>query len=172
MSSSEQLIKKLRMTAHPEGGYYRETYRDQRVISLPEEVYEGGERAASTAIHYLLAGSDMSTWHRIKSDEIWHFCAGCPVVINVIDLEGKWLELVVGAPGSHPAARYQQVVPAGVWFSAKPLDADHFSLVTCTVAPGFDFRDFELGEEAGLIQEYPEYAAKIKLFCRSESSAF
>jgi predicted cupin superfamily sugar epimerase len=130
--SASDLIRLLDLKPHPEGGHYRETFRDS--------VANQG-RAASTAIYFLLAAGEESRWHRIDSVEIWHWYGGAPLLLSV-SVDG--LELVRLRLGTDLAAgeRPQAFVPGGAWQTAKSLGA--WTLVGCTVAPGFDFEKFEL----------------------------
>lgn len=152
--SAASLIDRLQMQPHPEGGYYRETYRSSCVIELPDLF--PGPRSASTGIYYLLERGDFSAFHRIKSDEMWHFYAGDPIIVHVLHAshEGRYERIELG----HGLV-YQAVVPAGAWFASE--SAGEFSLVGCTVAPGFDFADFEMAERSRLIKDFPEYADLI-----------
>jgi predicted cupin superfamily sugar epimerase len=121
-----------------------------------------GERAASTAIYFLLRAGDVSALHRIASDEVWHFHAGAPLRIVCLDARGHTdvhLGLDLGA-GHAP----QAMVPAGTWFGAR--SEGDFTLVSCTVAPGFDFADFEMGDRAALERDYPDHAEVIRAFTR------
>lgn len=142
--AATQLIRSLDLKPHPEGGYYRETYRSQQ--RLVDE--DGRTREASTAIYYMLCGSDYSAWHRIRSDELWHFHAGSPVDVHVI-AAGGIVTHRLGDPLRHVGAAFQAMVPAGHWFAAERVDlgdgAD-FALVGCTVAPAFQFSEFELAD--------------------------
>lgn len=128
-----QIIKLLNLRPHPEGGWYGETFR--------AEAQDGG-RPSSTAIYYLLEADQVSAWHRVDADEVWHYYAGSPLVLTLSPPDG------VGAKSLHLGSdlmagqRPQAVVPAGWWQAAESLGA--FSLVGCTVAPGFDFAGFEL----------------------------
>lgn len=131
------LIKQLRLKQHPEGGYYRETYRSKEFIpakALPRRFND--RRTFSTAIYFLITKERPSAFHRIKSDELWHFYQGDPVEITMILKNKKKKKIILGS------GEFQAVIPAGLWFSAKTLG--QYSLVGCTVAPGFDFADFQL----------------------------
>ena len=133
-----QLIRSLDLLPHPEGGHFRETYRAIETVPTPR-----GPRAASTAILFLLAAGERSCWHRIRSDEAWHHHGGGGLVVYELCLAGSVRRTRLGldlAAGERP----QHVVPAGHWFAAEPAPASPWSLVSCTVAPGFDFADFEL----------------------------
>jgi len=159
-------IEKLGLQPHPEGGYYRETYRAKLEIdreALPAAF--GGNRPVSTAIYFLLDGDDFSALHRLRSDEIWHFYAGGGLVVEVIDQAGTRSSILLG---SDPEAGevFQAGVKAGCWFGSRVRDAGTFALVGCTVAPGFDFADFEMGERAELVGKYPEHRKVIEQLTR------
>ncbi|ARN80214.1 cupin domain-containing protein [Methylocystis bryophila] len=134
MIAAEEVIRALSLKPHPEGGFFRETFRDE----------PRGERAASTAIYYLLPQGEISRWHRIDAAEIWHFYAGAPLELS---LSEEGLEASRHLLGADLAAgeRPQLVAPPGWWQSAKSLGA--WTLVGCTVAPGFEFSRFELAPE-------------------------
>ena len=163
-------IEKLSLVPHPEGGWYRETYRAEEIIQRQKkEKTQGGEppaekenifRSAATAIYFLLEGKQISKLHRIASDEIWHFYDGGPLVIAMISPEGRAAEICLGRnpeKGEMP----QAVVPAGVWFGAFLAQPDSFALVGCTVAPGFEFRDLEFADPAVLPRQFSEHRALI-----------
>lgn len=143
-SGAELLIAQLRLEPHPEGGHFRETYRARELVST-----ERGMRAASTAILFLLVAGRWSRWHRIRSDEVWHHHAGSGLRIYELSPQGQ---VRLTSLGSDLAAgeQLQHVVPAGRWFAAEPDASLPWSLVGCTVAPGFDFADFELASATQL----------------------
>jgi predicted cupin superfamily sugar epimerase len=148
-----ELVDRLQLTPHPEGGYFRETYRAKESIgpaALPRRF--NGERSISTAIYFLLEAGQCSHLHRIRSDEVWHFYAGDPLDVVEIDAAGRLKTTRLGGD-----LLYQHTVPGGVWFGATPAPGGRFALVGCTVAPGFDFADFELADRAALIREYPRH---------------
>ena len=142
--SATELIQQLQLVPHPEGGHFRETYRANLMVQTP-----WGERAASTAIHYLLQADEWSCWHRIRSDEAWHHHGGGALLLYEINAEGAARECRLGLNLS-TGERLQHVVPAGSWFAATPAPGSRWSLVSCTVAPGFDFADFELADAGQL----------------------
>ena len=155
-------VEKFAMQPHPEGGYFVETYRSAELIpkaGLPERF--GEARSFSTAIYFLLESHHVSAFHRIASDEVWHFYAGGPLEIFVITPTS---ELTVIRLGNNPEQGdvFQAVVPAGCWFGSKPAPGTDFSLVGCTVAPGFDFADFEMASREDLLQEFPQYREVIE----------
>ena len=159
-------IKTLELQAHPEGGFYRQTYRADLV--LPAEALSpqfSGPRAASTAIYFLLDGENFSAFHRLRSDELWHFYVGAPVLIHVIGESGEYSRILLG---SDPDAgeTLQAVVKAGCWFASHLTDKESFALVGCTVAPGFDFADFELAKREELTRLYPQHRELIEKVTR------
>jgi len=145
-------IDHLGLSPHPEGGYYRVTYKSDLIIA---------NRPASTAIYFLLHGRDFSAFHRIASDELWHFYAGSALVVYVIEPNGECSELHLGNDGV-----FQGVVRAGCWFASRLKDAASYALVGCTVAPGFDFADFELARCSELIRAYPKHRQLIEELTR------
>jgi predicted cupin superfamily sugar epimerase len=148
-----EIVNRLELAPHPEGGYFRETYRASESLgALPRRF--NGARSISTAIYFLLEAGQCSHLHRIRSDEVWHFYAGDPLIVVEIDAAGSLKTTRLGGDLAAGAV-YQHVVPAGVWFGAIPADGGRFSLVGCTVAPGFDFADFELADREKLLAEYP-----------------
>lgn len=162
----QQIIEKLGLEPHPEGGYYKEVYRSKREIdqgSLSEDFI--GKRNYSTSIYFMLTSYTFSAFHRIKQDEIWHFYMGSPIRLHSLSPNGIHEESIIGLDlvnGQIP----QLVVLAGDWFAAELLEEDSFALVGCTVSPGFDFRDFELAEQEKLAEEYPEHRFLIEQFTR------
>nr|WP_299001113.1 cupin domain-containing protein [uncultured Allomuricauda sp.] len=167
MKDIDFLIKKFNLQPHPEGGYFKETYRSVGAIeenSLPT-IYNG-KRNYSTCIYFLLTSDTFSAFHKIKQDEIWHFYAGSPLKLFMISDEGDYSEQIIGADfksGQFP----QFVVPGGYWFGAKTLESDSYSFVGCTVSPGFDFKDFVLPSQAELLEKFPQHEAIIKELTRS-----
>jgi uncharacterized protein len=164
-------IKKLQLEPHPEGGYFLQTYRSSVTIER-EALPQGftGPRASSTAIYFLLEGRNFSAFHRLRSDEVWHFYAGSPLIVHVIDPRGKHSAIVLG---SDPEVEQtlQAVVPAGSWFASHVWDWKSFALVGCTVAPGFDFEDFELGRRAELTAAFPQHQELIERLTRVKVKA-
>ena len=159
-------IDKLQLIPHPEGGYYRQTYRAELTVereALPPEF--GGKRAVSTAIYFLLEGPDFSAFHRLRSDEIWHFYAGSALVVHVIAEDGRHSEILLGS-NAEAGEVFQAVVKAGCWFGSRLRDPRSFALVGCTVSPGFDFADFELAKRDELVQLYPQHRAIVRALTR------
>ncbi len=149
----EELVRALGLRPHPEGGAYRETYRAQLQVQTPR-----GLRAAGTAIYYLLARGEYAAWHRVASDEVWHFYDGAPLKLYLLGEQG--LETVVLGREVARGERPQAVVPAGVLQAAAPQG--DYTLVGCTVAPGFDFADWELPPTEALLARYPEHAELVR----------
>lgn len=151
--TAEELISIYRLRPHPEGGFYRETYRSSGKTA--------GGRNFCTAIYFLLPAGCKSRLHRIQSDELWHFYMGGPLTVARVCQDGSVERAVLGgdaAAGQVP----QHVVPAGSWFGAYPEPGTKFSFVGCTVSPGFDFADFELADSAALLEQYPGAKELIK----------
>jgi predicted cupin superfamily sugar epimerase len=159
-------IRHLDLLPHPEGGYYKETYRssinvDGNILS-PHMV---GVRQLATAIYFLLEENNFSAFHRIRSDETWHFYSGDPLeVIELLD-SGEVRKTVVGSNPDR-AQFVQYTVKAGTWFGSRVLQGGNFSLVGCTVYPGFDFIDFEMGTRSGLMQRFPHQKEIIEQLTR------
>jgi uncharacterized protein len=151
---------------HPEGGYYKEIYRAKGNIAaeaLPHLFT--GERSFSTAIYFLLEKGNFSAFHRIKSDECWHFYAGERLIVHVIEEDGNYYKLLLGK-NLKDGETFQAVVPAGAWFASEPAAESDFCFVGCTVAPGFDFEDFELAFADELTAKYPQHESLIRRLCR------
>ena len=166
IKSAQYWIDRLNLIAHPEGGYYRETYRSQLSIAreaLPPQFT--GSRLVSTAIYFLLDGENFSAFHRLRSDELWHFYAGSPITIHVIEPDGGYSAIHLG---SDPEAGdvLQAAVKAGHWFASHVRDPRSFALAGCTVAPGFDLADFELGKRQELVRLYPQHRNLIESLTR------
>jgi predicted cupin superfamily sugar epimerase len=154
-------IEKLGLTPHVEGGAFREVYRSELVIprtSLP--LFFQGNRSASTSIYFLLEYGQFSAFHRIASDELWHFYYGDPLLVYEITHGGRMITHRLGQD-PEKGESFQTTVKAGSWFASAPAYGSEYSLVGCTVAPGFDFEDFELARRESLSQMYPQHAAII-----------
>ena len=159
-------MEKLQLEPHPEGGYFRQTYRSDVVIAR-EALPLGftGTRAASSAIYFLLEEENFSAFHRLRSDEVWHFYSGAPVLVHVIAQDGEYSSILLGCDleeGQVP----QAVVRAGCWFASHVADWKSFAVVGCTVAPGFDFADFEMGKRAELVARFPRQRELIERLTR------
>jgi predicted cupin superfamily sugar epimerase len=134
--TAADVIRLLDLKPHPEGGHFRETFRDTRIVN---------GRAVSTAIYFLLARSERSHWHRVDAVEVWHYYAGSPLALEISQHGSAAIERVTLGPDLVAGERPQAVVPAGGWQAAASLG--DWTLVGCTVAPGFEFAGFELAAE-------------------------
>jgi predicted cupin superfamily sugar epimerase len=163
MKPASYWIEKYNLMPHPEGGYFTETYRAAEWIgqdALPARF--GGPRAYSTGIYFLLEVPHFSAFHRIKSDEMWHFYTGDPLNIFIIHPHSGELEVVKLGSDPEAGAIFQTVVPAGAWFASRPAPGSTYAFVGCRVAPGFDFQDFEMAERDVLINEFPAHETLIE----------
>jgi uncharacterized protein len=166
MISAESLVKKYSLRKHPEGGYYKECYRSSDILprkALPSR-YKG-DRNCSTSILYLLRAGSISRLHKLNSDEVWHFYLGGPLELLQITPSGKSNIVLLGQDVA-AGQKVQYVVPAGHWFGARPARRTVYSFVGCTVAPGFDFADFELANPEDLSSAFPALKEKILSFSR------
>ena len=150
----ELLIHELNLIPHPEGGFYRETFRSK-------EVLKDINRNLVTAIYFLLQSEDISHFHRIKSDEHWFFHAGSPLVVHTLDKNGHHKHLVGLELNKGETPHF--IVPKNTIFGSQVLEKNSFSLVSCLVSPGFDFADFELIKRAELLKEFPQYKEIIEI---------
>ncbi|MFL6427423.1 MAG: cupin domain-containing protein [Acidobacteriaceae bacterium] len=165
MEAAQHWIDHLNLEPHPEGGWYRQTYGAP--LLLPQAALPGypGNRAASTAIYFLLTGDQFSALHRLRSDEVWHFYAGSGLIVHVIEPDGAYSEILLGS-NTNSDEQFQDVVPAGCWFGSSLRHPDTYALVGCTVAPGFDFADFEMAQRDDLTARYPQHRAIIERLTR------
>lgn len=165
--NAQQYIRHLSLQPHPEGGYYREVYRSAGTLSadcLPPGF--DGKRHFCTSIYYLLEEGDFSAFHRINSDELWHFYAGGTLVLHLLDENFGYQQLLLG-DALLDQNQFQVVMPSGVWFAAEPAPGTGFTLAGCTVSPGFDFRDFQMAKGEALQLRYPEHKELITRLCRT-----
>jgi hypothetical protein len=151
------IVEALNLQPHPEGGFYKETYRSAGEISsdaLGDEY--SGNRNYCTCIYFLLTSGNFSAFHRILQDEIWHFYEGSRLSLHVLSKDGDYQKIAIGndfSAGEVP----QYVVSGGDWFAAEIEDEDTYALVGCTVSPGFDFDDFELTPRQELLKLFPQH---------------
>jgi hypothetical protein len=155
-------IKKLKLEKHPEGGYFTNTYASDKKIDLLDF---DGLRSTCTAIYYLLAGNQFASFHIMKSDEIWHFYSGSSLTLHMIDSRGEIEQILVG-PNFDRGERFQVIIKSGSWFAASINNKNSYSLVGCTVSPGFDYRDWKLGDRKKLLQQYPQHNKIIKKYTK------
>lgn len=166
MKAAKNLITTLDLQPHPEGGWFRETYRAPEVISspaLPDRF--AASRNFSTAIYFLLTADTFSAFHRLKSDEMWHFYSGSTLIVHVLSPEGAYTPIRLGSQ-LEAGDRFQCVVPRGCWFAASLAVPDTYALVGCTVTPGFDFADFEMADRKELLSRYPQHWELIRRLTR------
>lgn len=161
-STADYYIQKLELTSHIEGGAFKEIYRSDLILSQANLTsYHKGNRNVSTAIYFLLKEGQFSAFHKIASDEMWHFYDGDPLCIYEITNSGILTKHLLGRDIDNGQS-FTCVIKAGSWFGSRCEVKDGFSLVGCTVAPGFDFEDFELAEREELSKEFPDYISLIK----------
>jgi predicted cupin superfamily sugar epimerase len=161
MITAEKIIKLLGLKSHPEGGYYRETYRSDEIIgkgALPERYT--GNRRCGTAIYYLLTLETFSAIHRIKTDEIYHFYLGDPVEVVQLLPDGSGRVVTLGNDIAG-GAQVQTVVSRGTWHGSRLAEGGKYALLGTTVAPGFEFADSEVGRRSDLIHSYPSFSDTI-----------
>ncbi|MEM1136293.1 MAG: cupin domain-containing protein [Bacteroidota bacterium] len=159
-------IEKLGLQKHPEGGYYKENYKSDEYYQstyLPQRY--GGDRSFSTGIYFLITSDDFSSLHKIASDEMWHFYSGSPLTIYAFN-DNHYFEIQLGS-NFDAGQVFQAVVPAGYWFGSRTQEPNSYSLVGCTVAPGFDFDDFELAKRTSLQKSFPQHKKLIEQLTRS-----
>lgn len=166
MITPQQLIQQFNLQQHPEGGWYKETYKSTELLpqaALPQRF--NCDRSFSTAIYFLLEQGNFSAFHKIKSDECWHFYAGESLAVYIINLQGA-LNIIELGNDINKGQIFQYVVPANCWFASRPAAESNFCFVGCTVAPGFDFEDFELADADELSKLYPQHSDIIHELCR------
>ena len=166
MNNALYLIHKLGLREHPEGGYFTETYRSDRVV---KSMGQFGPRSLCSSIYYLLSGHQFSSFHSLESDEIWHFYLGNSLTMHIIEVGGKSTEVILGASLEKGEA-FQGVVKSNSWFAASVNDCSSFSLVGCTVSPGHDIRDWRLGDRDALTKLYPQHKEMIQKYTQAPSA--
>ncbi|MDD8025854.1 MAG: cupin domain-containing protein [Acidobacteriota bacterium] len=160
-AEAQAWIRRLDLTPHAEGGYFREIYRSME--AMPRAALPGrfpGDRVFSTSIYFLLAAGQVSLFHRLRSDEIWHHYEGGPAVLHVLDPGSGYQRLVLGRDAGRGQS-HQRILPAGCWFGAELDVSASFLLAGCTLAPGFEYADFELAGRAALTADFPGQAGLI-----------
>ena len=157
---TKKYIKQLQLKKHPEGGYYKEVYRSGESV-LPAHLPQRykSSRNFSTSIYFLLEGKQFSSFHLLQSDELWHFYDGSAVLLYIINQKG---ELTVKKLGRGDGSELQLTIEKQNWFAAELEDKKSFSLFGCTVSPGFEFEDFELGKRDTLVKKFPQHSVLIK----------
>lgn len=166
MKSVKELVEILDLQPHPEGGYFKEVYRSKDEIKL-----EGlpnrypSARCFGTSIYYLLEGEQFSAFHKIQSDETWHFYLGSSLVLHLINEKGEYSKIILGQ-NLEEGEQFQFTIPFNTWFAAEVKDKNSFSLVGCTVSPGFEFEDFEMGERSELMKNFPDQKSIVERLSR------
>lgn len=166
MDNVDYLIKVLGLQPHPEGGYFKEIYRSSGEINSESlDSRYVGNRNYATSIYFLLTSDTFSAFHKINQDEIWHFYDGSPIKIHMISETGDYSNVIVGK-NLKQGEKLQFVVPGGYWFAANVINNNDYSLVGCTVSPGFDFKDFQLAKRNDLIKMFPQHKNILTQFTR------
>ena len=167
-SKAQKYIKQLQLKKHPEGGYFKEVYRSGEII-LPEHLPKRYKQSRnfSTSIYFLLEGKHFSSFHLLQSDELWHFYDGSSVILYIINQKG---ELTVKKLGRDEDCELQLTIEKQSWFAAELENNKSFALFGCTVSPGFDFDDFEMGRRDELIKKFSQHSALIKRLTKSARS--
>jgi uncharacterized protein len=162
---AKQYIKQLQLKKHPEGGYFKEVYRSgERILPTHLPKRYKSSRNFSTSIYFLLEGNQFSSFHLLQSDELWHFYDGSAVLLYIINQRGI---LSVKKLGRDEGYELQISIEKQNWFAAEVEDKKSFALFGCTVSPGFEFDDFELGKRDDLIKKFPQHSALIKKLTKS-----
>jgi len=163
---AEYWVNKLRLQKHPEGGYFVETYRSEKVVNLPD--YDGS-RHACTAIYFLLEGDQFSSFHTMESDELWHFYAGSSLTLHIIRTDGSLIDVRLGTD-IDKSETFQTVVKSGSWFAASINKPNSYSLLGCTASPGFDYGDWKLADVEMLAKTYPQHRSIIEKYTNTFST--
>ncbi len=158
--NGKEIVERLGLQEHPEGGFYKETYRSNQTIETDKNVY----RNISTAIYFLLENENKSLFHRIKSDELWFFHQG--EALEIVFIKEGVLNTIILGNNLENGEVVQATIPANTWFASRVKNLKGYSFVSCTVAPGFDFADFELAKREDLINEFPNLKETIEKFTK------
>ncbi len=161
----QDLICRYGMQPHPEGGWFVQTWHHQHSLSFAGPDSTVHSRPLATHIYYLLETGDFSAFHRLDADECWHFYGGGPLHLSLLETGGTVEKIILG-PGHTEAQHFHWVVPAGCWMAAKPAPGSAFSLMGCSMIPGFHDPGFELGSASTLIRLFPQHHSLIQSFCR------
>jgi uncharacterized protein len=158
-----ELIRSFSLQPHPEGGFYARQFESPVKVSHPAK--PTAVRPLYTSIYYLMTATHHSSWHRLRTDEMWHLYEGDPVHLHLLYPSGDYQVKRLCADGNDMC--FQWVVPAGVWFAVSSEGSLGYSFTGCSLAPGFDFEDFEMADTAALISQYPDDRDIIEKFRRS-----
>jgi len=163
MQKADFWIDHLQLGRHPEGGYYREIYRSSDSYAFDDATPFNGSRSYATAIYYLLKGTDRSKLHRIHSDELWFFHTGDPLKVYMFPIHGEPSSFTLGLDADN-GERLQETVPAEIWFGAslENPERESYTLVSCVVAPGFEFRDLMFSDRLTLLKKFPLHSDIIE----------
>ncbi len=161
MENAAYWIAHLQLLPHPEGGYYKEVFRSAQSVNRLHQ--PAVVKQACTSIYYLLEGKDFSAFHQLASDEIWYFHTGDPLLIYAINNDG---ELTTHELSDTSTGSLSIVIEPGIWFAAETTAEDGFSLVSCAVAPGFDFNEFEMAGKENMLSLYAKHEELIARLCR------
>ena len=159
-------MNKLNLQPHPEGGMFKEIYKSD--IYVEKNILSPGfsdRRSLVTSIYYMLTKDEVSRFHKLKADEIWHFLDGSPLLLHILDNSGNLKTFTLGNDIHH----YEQpvlIIPHDNWFAAEVKDKSTYSLVSCTVSPGFEYNDLEFAQRKKLLEQYPSYKELIKRFTK------
>ncbi|HET8793422.1 MAG TPA: cupin domain-containing protein [Nitrososphaeraceae archaeon] len=159
-NNSQYWIEKLGLVKHVEGGYYKQIYASQK------QCQEHNIRNLATCIFYLLEGNDFSAFHRINADEIWHFFLGSSLTLYNINENESKMKINKLGKDFEKSENLQVIIPQGDWFAAEVDDRTSFTLVGCTVIPGFEYKNFEIGKKQSLLEKFPPYRDLIEKLCR------
>jgi len=155
-----ELVCRFSLQPHPEGGFYARQFESP--IKVLHPMIADAIRPMYTSIYYLMTASNHSSWHRLRTDEMWHFYEGDPMHIHMLYPSGEYQVKRLCAHGEE--MRFQWVVPAGVWFAVSSEGPLGYSFTGCSLAPGFDFDDFELADASDLQSQYPAHQKIIDQF--------
>lgn len=161
MNDARNLIRRLKLRPHPEGGHFREIYRADEKIpgsALPRRYH--GPRAWASSIYFMLKDGDISCLHRLRSDEVWHYYEGTPLLLHMLAPDGKYRVIRMGPNPGRKEVR-QAIITRGTWFGANLAGNQGYALLGCSVAPGFDFADFELADRGKLCRQFPQHRTLI-----------
>jgi predicted cupin superfamily sugar epimerase len=173
--TAQYWIDHLNLQPHPEGGYYKEVFRSQKLVLRTDSIGFNSKKAAFntdydanksaiTSIYYLLEAGDFSAFHRLASDELWYFHNGEPLHIHVINLQG--IHTILELSDSETGV-LQAIIPPNTWFASEIASKTGYVLVSCAVAPGFEFTEFEMAKKGELITQHPQLQTILNKLCRS-----
>ena len=163
MKHAQYYIDKHKLMPHPEGGYFRELYRSKGIIPAGSVEGYNADRNFATSIYFLLQSGNKSHFHQLKSDELWYFHIGSALRLHCICPSGEYKQIILG---SEEDSIYQITIPAGTIFGAEVIQSNSFTLLSCMVAPGFDFNDFRLMNRDEMLNMFPYHKDVILQFTK------